>query len=163
MVCLDKEHNFLTFQPCRINQQLHSENLDRNCFYLTYSFFAKISKINTIDLVKFIGFLICAQNVTQYACAFADEEVTESWPDVEVETDTSTDICSDDMAGVDQAGVNQAGVDQAGADQAGVESLMPDDALPLEEAAENLEIPHLDGDTPRHINNAFYFYQGRIL
>lgn len=84
--------------------------------------------------------------------------MTESWPDVEVETDTSTDICSDDMAGVDQAGV-----DQAGADQAGVESLMPDDALPLEEAAENLEIPHLDGDTPRHINNAFYFYQGRIL
>lgn len=99
------------------------------------------------------------QNVTQYACAFADEEVTESWPDVEAETDTSTDICSDDMAGVDQAGANQAGVDQAGADQAGVESLMPDDALPLEEAAENLEIPHLDGDTPRHINNAFYFYQ----
>lgn len=89
--------------------------------------------------------------------------MTESWPDVEVETDTSTDICSDDMAGVDQAGVNQAGVDQAGADQAGVESLMPDDALPLEEAAENLEIPHQDGDTPRHINNAFYFYQGRIL
>lgn len=84
--------------------------------------------------------------------------MTKSWPDVEVETDTSTDICSDDMAGVDQAGV-----DQAGADQAGVESLMPDDALPLEEAAENLEIPHLDGDTPRHINNAFYFYQGRIL
>lgn len=84
--------------------------------------------------------------------------MTESWPDVEVETDTSTDICSDDMAGVDQAGVNQAG-----ADQAGVESLMPEDALPLEEAAENLEIPHLDGDTPRHINNAFYFYQGRIL
>lgn len=84
--------------------------------------------------------------------------MTESWPDVEAETDTSTDICSDDMAGVDQAGV-----DQAGADQAGVESLMPDDALPLEEAAENLEIPHLDGDTPRHINNAFYFYQGRIL
>lgn len=79
--------------------------------------------------------------------------MTESWPDVEAETDTSTDICSDDMAGVDQAG----------ADQAGVESLMPDDALPLEEAAENLEIPHLDGDTPRHINNAFYFYQGRIL
>lgn len=79
--------------------------------------------------------------------------MTKSWPDVEVETDTSTDICSDDMAGVDQAG----------ADQAGVESLMPDDALPLEEAAENLEIPHLDGDTPRHINNAFYFYQGRIL
>lgn len=84
--------------------------------------------------------------------------MTKSWPDVEVETDTSTDICSDDMAGA-----NQAGVDQAGADQAGVESLMPDDALPLEEAAENLEIPHLDGDTPRHINNAFYFYQGRIL
>lgn len=84
--------------------------------------------------------------------------MTESWPDVEVETDTSTDICSDDMAGA-----NQAGVDQAGADQAGVESLMPDDALPLEEAAENLEIPHLDGDTPRHINNAFYFYQGRSL
>lgn len=84
--------------------------------------------------------------------------MTESWPDVEAETDTSTDICSDDMAGA-----NQAGVDQAGADQAGVESLMPDDALPLEEAAENLEIPHLDGDTPRHINNAFYFYQGRIL
>lgn len=94
--------------------------------------------------------------------------MTESWPDVEAETDTSTDICSDDMAGVDQAGANQAGVDQAGADQAGadqagVESLMPDDALPLEEAAENLEIPHLDGDTPRHINNAFYFYQGRSL
>lgn len=84
--------------------------------------------------------------------------MTESWPDVEAETDTSTDICSDDMAGA-----NQAGVDQAGADQAGVESLMPDDALPLEEAAENLEIPHLDGDTPRHINNAFYFYQGRSL
>lgn len=79
--------------------------------------------------------------------------MTESWPDVEAETDTSTDICSDDMAGVDQAG----------ADQAGVQSLMPDDALPLEEAAENLEIPHLDGDTPRHINNAFYFYQGRSL
>lgn len=89
--------------------------------------------------------------------------MTESWPDVEVETDTSTDICSDDMAGVDQAGANQAGVDQAGANQAGVESLMPEDAPPLEEAAENLEIPHLDGDTPRHINNAFYFYQGRSL
>lgn len=84
--------------------------------------------------------------------------MTESWPDVEAETDTSTDICSDDMAGA-----NQAGVDQAGANQAGVESLMPEDALPLEEAAENLEIPHLDGDTPRHINNAFYFYQGRSL
>lgn len=74
--------------------------------------------------------------------------MTENWPDVEAETDTSTDACSDDMAG---------------ADQAGVESLMPEDTLPLEEAAENLEIPHLDGDTPRHINNAFYFYQGRRL
>lgn len=79
--------------------------------------------------------------------------MTENWPDVEFETDTSTDVCSDDMEGADQAG----------ADQAGVESLMPEDALPLEEAAENLEIPHLDGDTPRHINNAFYFYQGRRL
>lgn len=83
------------------------------------------------------------QNVTQYACAFSDEEVTENCLDAEGETDTSTDVTSDEMA----------------VDQAGVASMMPEDALPLEEAAENLEIPHLDEDTPRNINNAFFFYQ----
>lgn len=111
-----------------------------------------------MDLVKFIGFLICVQNVIQYVCVFVDEEVIESWFDVEVEIDTFIDICFDDMVGVDQVGANQAGVDQVGVDQVGVEFLMLDDVLFLEEVVENLEIFYLDGDIFRYINNAFYFY-----
>ena len=94
------------------------------------------------------------QNVTQYACAFEEEE--EEKGDMccgEVETvDTSTDQTTDEA---------DTSTDQT-TDEADLESLIPENTLPLEEATENLEIPHLEGDTPKNVNNAFYFYQGRL-
>lgn len=82
------------------------------------------------------------QNVTQYACAFEEEE-------------EKGDMCCGEVETVDMS------TDQT-TDEADLESLIPENTLPLEEATENLEIPHLEGDTPKNVNNAFYFYQGRL-
>ncbi|XP_022341195.2 E3 ubiquitin-protein ligase RNF10-like [Crassostrea virginica] len=79
------------------------------------------------------------QNVTQYACAFEEEE-------------EKGDMCCGEVETVDMS------TDQT-TDEADLESLIPENTLPLEEATENLEIPHLEGDTPKNVNNAFYFYQ----
>ena len=84
------------------------------------------------------------QNVTQYACAFEEEEEEEKG-----------DMCCGEVEPADTS------TDQT-TDEADLESLIPENTLPLEEATENLEIPHLEGDTPKNVNNAFYFYQGRL-
>lgn len=80
--------------------------------------------------------------MTEYACAFSNEEAQESPSEELPQTDTTTNPASE---------------------ASDVESLIPENALPLEEAAENLEIPHLEGDTAKHISDSFYFYQGREL
>ncbi|XP_048748109.2 RING finger protein 10-like isoform X2 [Ostrea edulis] len=79
-----------------------------------------------------------SQNMTEYACAFSNEEAQESPSDELPQTDMPTNPASE---------------------ASDVESLIPENALPLEEAAENLEIPHLEGDTAKHISDSFYFYQ----
>lgn len=98
---------------------------------------------------------IPAQNATEYICAFSNEEVPsnkQAQTDTPTCTKTDPDVPSEELAQTDTPSKEDS-------DEPEIGTIMPEDVLPLEEAAENLEIPHLEGDSPKNINNSFYFYQ----
>jgi hypothetical protein len=86
--------------------------------------------------------------VTEYVCAFSNEEAQDT---------SSAEVEETPSVGLPETGAPT----NPASEVSDVESLIPENTLPLEEATENLEIPHLEGDTTKHISDSFYFYQGR--